>query len=84
MSETYNGWTNWATWNAVLWARNDEPSYRWWCRVGRQDGHDLDALAERLARELPENVTNSDMNAGDYLEVNWREVAEACAEDAAP
>ena len=25
---TFNGWTNWETWNASLWINTDEPMYR--------------------------------------------------------
>ena len=25
---TYNGWTNYETWNAALWLDHDEPTYR--------------------------------------------------------
>ncbi len=26
--QTYNGWTNWETWNVALWVQNDEGFYR--------------------------------------------------------
>ena len=28
MDKSYNGWTNWETWNFGLWLDNDELTYR--------------------------------------------------------
>jgi hypothetical protein len=28
MTENYNGWKNWETWNCALWMANDEAVYR--------------------------------------------------------
>ena len=30
MSDTYNGWTNYETWNVKLWMDNDQGSYDYW------------------------------------------------------
>tara|TARA_B100000214_G_scaffold181931_1_gene131220 strand:+ start:229 stop:513 length:285 start_codon:yes stop_codon:yes gene_type:complete len=29
MSQDYNGWTNYETWNVALWMDNDETEYKW-------------------------------------------------------
>ena len=82
---TYQGWPTWSTWNVVLWARNDEPSYRWWVRQGetaRTRGATVDDLARTLQEQLPQNVHNADMQPEDYADVDWKAVAAACLEDA--
>ena len=51
MSEkTYNGWTNYETWNVNLWMSNDKGSYRHYGALA-QDAYD-NAEAERFFTRL--------------------------------
>ena len=79
-SDTYNGWTNWETWNTVLWATNDEFNYRQWVQAANLHEDDIDDLANYLSLRMP-NWHNEDMRPQDYAKVNWLEVAEACLRD---
>ena len=36
MTRTYNGWTNYETWNVALWIGNDQGSYNYWQDVTRE------------------------------------------------
>lgn len=66
MSEEYQGWTNWDTWNANLWLNNDESSYREARRICiRENARDLRALAEAI---IPKD------EGIDFDEVNWDEI----------
>jgi len=77
----YNGWTNWETWAAVLWATNDETSYRKWVRAANAHQGDMAALANYLQQVLPD-WTNGDLEtAEEWDAVNWEEVAKACLEE---
>lgn len=40
---TYNGWANWATWNAHLWLTNDEGSYELAREAAAYDGPHADS-----------------------------------------
>lgn len=77
-SNTYNGYTNYATWNFILWASNDEGSYKAVARAGRalkRAGLGWDAIeAEKAMRDVVGDETPDGARAA---EVNWDELAEA-------
>jgi hypothetical protein len=75
--------TDWATRTVVLWARNDETSYTWWCSMAREYAGAPSALAAALALELPNRVHVGDLSADDWPSVDWSAVAEACADELA-
>jgi len=75
---TYNGWTNYETWNVNLWAMNEEPLYRMvQAHPRRLTASGFSATdARKLAGEMfgdatPDGVRISDGN------IDWDEIAEA-------
>jgi hypothetical protein len=42
--KTYNGWTNYETWNVKLWMDNDEGSYRYWRDVAKEALRDAEPV----------------------------------------
>ena len=94
---TYQGWTNYETWNVNLWLTNDQASLVAW------QGRATAILAEYgepkavfvIAKQLEEHYGDeagywlesappscfSDLLLASLREVNWREIAEALLED---
>ena len=50
MSDKYNGWTNYETWNAALWLDNNEQSQGYW-QDAAQECYDDATAGEVLTRE---------------------------------
>lgn len=46
---TYNGYTNYATWNVCLWIDNEEDMYR----------HKLDSICQAFKRSLTDSISAS-------------------------
>jgi hypothetical protein len=82
---TYNGWTNYETWNVALWLANEEPSYLYWREATRDawKGARADdsatrkqraayALALRLKDELTEGAPEV---TGTYADLLGRALA---------
>ena len=72
---TYNGWTNYETWNVALWFANVQELY-----VAQNHLVGLYSYSpERLAKAIQVYVTEKghfgDLNKKDLFKVDWEEIA---------
>jgi hypothetical protein len=79
--ETYNGWTNYATWRIALeWFDNYNPN------TSETDPYDLSKQLESYVEETLEEMTAQSTLVLDYAlafvsDVNWYEIAEHLIND---
>lgn len=78
--KTYNGYTNYETWNVALWIDNDQGEQEYWIEQTRQakNVYELEAiLKEYHNQNMPEvRGTYADLLQAALDSVNWMEIAE--------
>ena len=78
--QTYNGWSNYETWNVSLWLNKEEPMYRAvQTLAARYPDHLADAIREYVIGFASVNEDHfGDLESRDEIDrVNWTEIAEA-------
>ena len=84
---SYNGWTNWETWNMHLWMSNDEGSYRYWCDKARECANHFTfemhgnarELASIMRKEMVESTTTKPNLSGHILTCRKQKTPIPCA-----
>lgn len=66
---TYNGWSNWETWNAALWLDNDEDIYK---RSRNMEAEELEVFCRDLWAQAHCTPDDADLD-----KVDWEEIAKA-------
>ena len=79
----YNGWTNWETWQILLWIDNEEYSYKEMRQFVRRNRHSqsLTKLIAAFVLELYPNGTPDMDSAAEFDAVNWEEVTNHLLEE---
>ena len=80
---TYNGWTNWETWNVLLWLDNEQNLYNAKESFIRRNEHkqNFEILVKSFLTDIFPNGT-PDMKTAEEMEaVNYEEIAETWQEE---
>ena len=81
MQDKYNGWTNYATWNASLWMDTD------YYLDAAKESESIGALADYIKDDIEETMPDvtgmwSDLQQSAFDSINWFEIAEHIYDDA--
>jgi hypothetical protein len=72
---SYNGWTNWETWNMALWLDNDEGFYNLRRCTRRSSLNNMPQFLAATGSAYAQGTP--DMDRGDIYRVNWDEILDA-------
>ena len=84
---SYNGWSNYETWNVALWIDNEQCSYSERCGMAKRAdsandlANDLKAWVEEMTPDLGASMF-ADLLGAALSEVDWYEIAENWYEEA--
>lgn len=77
---SYNGWTNWETWNAHLWMTSYESTYNYVMSRCRVIDFDAESMKKLVAELFPYGTP--DMKGADDLDkIDYEELAAAFNEE---
>jgi hypothetical protein len=81
----YNGWSNWETWNFMLWINNEERLYRIVQDANKQLqlNRFFIAFLKGTAKEIINTPLCLDLKPRDIENINFEEVAKAIREEVA-
>ena len=92
--DTYNGWTNYPTWNVSLWIGNDGSTQEYWVDRAQELANDFgkENATGRLADDLKSEIEDQSPLASDAStytdilgwaleQVDWYEIAENMLQD---
>jgi hypothetical protein len=82
-TKEYNGWSNWETWNVLVWLDNEENLYNIKQSFIRTNEHkqDFDNMVKSFLMDLFPNGTQDMDSAEEMKEVNYQEIAETWKEE---
>lgn len=92
MSEKYNGWNNYETWNAALWINNDQALQESATERVTDNRHDTADAADALSTifedyemipDLPSGPASDMLNAS-LSAIDWYEIAQSFITDLDP
>ena len=81
--QTYNGWTNWETWNFNLWINNNEALY--WIVNKALGDFILEDTFEAFLKGTAKNIVGTelclDLKVKDIKNINFKEITELMWEE---
>ena len=82
-TQEYNGWTNWETWNVLLWLDNEENLYKIKQSFIRTNEHkqNFESLVKSFLIDMFPNGTQDMDSAEEMNAVNYEEIAETWQEE---
>ena len=82
-SQEYNGWTNWETWNFMLWLNNDQILHKLVLNAYKGLNHleTKKKLLEEVAKKYVNTPLMADLKIKDVPSINFDELVESIEEE---